>query len=315
MPGRAFTTSLIVASRNRAEHLPAMLARLPVESMAARGVELVLVDSASEDGTLEVMRTFCAAIPLSAQAIRVEVKGQHVAHAAGVAAAQGELLAFTDDDCFLAPDYFDVLYREFDPDLYQYGAGEIVIPDPTDDPRLANTAWWPFPDSKKVIAPETRYGPGFVQGGNMFFLRSVIDRLGGWQFFLDGDSDAAMSIMASLAGFTGVLVRGLVVEHHHGHKRGSPSVLRRLEAYARSRGAYSAFLLTRGLAAPWAVWDRTQLRPLDGRRIRNAQLEFEGAALYLERLARERAAERSRPAAGPQEARPPEAMPALDREA
>lgn len=309
MPGSAFKTSLIIASRNGAERLPAMLERLPVESMAARGVELVLVDSASEDGTLGVMRNFCAAVPLAAQAIRVDVRGQQVAHAAGVAAAQGELLVFTDDDCHFAPDYFDALYREFDPALYQYGAGEITIPDPTDDPRLASTAWWTFPEPTKVIPPGTVFRPGIVQGGNMFFLRSVIDRVGGWQFFVDGDSDAAMAIFASLAGFTGVLVRGLVVEHHHGHKRGSPSVMRRLEAYARSRGAYNAFLLTRGLAAPWAVWDRTQLRPLEeAGRIRGVQFEFEGAARYLERLARERAADR-RPSAGAAEVQPPEASP------
>jgi glycosyltransferase involved in cell wall biosynthesis len=308
MADNVFTTSLIVASRNRAEHLPAMLARLPVASMAARGVELVLVDSASEDGTLDVMRDFCAAIPLSAQVLRVEVKGQHVAHAAGVAAAQGELLAFTDDDCYFAPDYFDVLYREFDPALHQYGAGEIVIADPTDDPRLASTVWWTFPEPKKVIPPGTVYRPGLVQGGNMFFLRSVVDRVGGWQYLVDGDSDAAMAIFASLAGFTGVLVRGLVVEHYHGHKRGSPSVMRRLEAYARSRGAYNAYLLTRGLAAPWAVWDRTQLRPLEeAGRVSGVQFEFEGAARYLERLARERAADRQRPGAEQQEGQRPEA--------
>jgi glycosyltransferase involved in cell wall biosynthesis len=295
MPGSAFTTSLIVASHNRREQLRAMLAQLPIGSMAERAVELLLVDSASEDGTLDVMRDFCAAMPFAAQAIRVDVKGQHFAHVAGVAAARGDLLAFTDDDCHLAPDYFDVLYREFDPALYQYGGGEIVIPDPTDDPRVASTAWWRFSEPRRVIPPRSIMRAGLVQGANMFFLRSVIDRVGGWQFLLDGDADALMTILASLSGYTGVLVRGVVVQHHHGHKRGSPSVRHRLDAYARSRGAYNAFLLTRGIAVPSAVWDRSRVRRLNSAEaVRLVQLEFEGAARYLERLARELA---ERPAA------------------
>lgn len=289
MADTGFSTSLIVASRNRAAGtLPAMLARLPAQAMAARGVELVLVDSASEDDTLAVMQAFCAAAPFPARALRVEARGQHLAQTAGIAVARGELIAFSDDDCYFEPDYFDVLYGAFDPRLYQYGTGAIRLWDPGDDPRVASTAWWSFEGDRKIIPPKLVFQPGIIQGGNMFFLRGVIDRLGGWQFLLDGDADATMAILASLAGFTGIMMRGLVVHHHHGGKPGSPEAIRSLENYALSRGAYSAALMSRGIAAPWAVWDRSRLRPLSSaQRLRFAQLEFEGAARYLERLARE----------------------------
>ena len=62
--------------------------------------------------------------------------------------------------------------------------------------------------------------------------------------------------------------------------------MRSVENYALSRGAYSAFLLARGLATPWAAWDRSRLRPLtSGERLRLVQLEFEGATRYLAGLA------------------------------
>lgn len=297
-----FSTSLIVASRNRAEKLATMLAQLPVDSMRARGVELVLVDNASEDATSSVMRDFCAAAPFPAKALYAGTRGQYHAYCVGVAAARGDLFAFTDDDCYVAPDYFDALYRVVDPDLYQYGAGEIVTHDPTDDPRVASTVWWTFREPLKVIPPGTIYKPGLVQGANMFFLRSVLDRLGGMQVLLEGDADVATSIAASIAGFTGVLIRGLVVRHHHGRKRGSAEALRTIESYARGRGAYGAYLVTRGIEAPWASWNGPtsgRWRFDTARQLRAAQLEFEGATMYLAKLSRERrAAEAAERAAG-----------------
>lgn len=286
-----FSTSLIVASRNRADRLAAMLARLPVDAMRSRGVELVLVDNGSEDATSSVMRDFCAAAPFPAQALFAETPGQYHAYLVATAAARGDLFAFTDDDCYVAPDYFDVLYREVDPDLYQYGAGEIVTHDPTDDPRVASTVWWTFPERLKVIPAGTVYKPGLVQGANMFFLRQVLDRLGGMQVLLEGDSDVATAIAASLAGFTGVMIRGLVVRHHHGRKRGSPEAVRTIESYTRGRGAYGAYLLARGLEVPWASWNGVgsgRWRFDTSRQLRGAALEFEGATLYLAKLSRER---------------------------
>jgi hypothetical protein len=50
--------SHIISSRNRATQLGVTLGKLECEAMRRRGVELVLVDSASNDNTFEVMTTF-----------------------------------------------------------------------------------------------------------------------------------------------------------------------------------------------------------------------------------------------------------------
>ena len=85
-----------------------------------------------------------------------------------------DLLAFTDDDCYLANDYYPALLRDFDPAQYQYGTGQAILFDPSDDSRIANLRF----AEKKIIPPRTLLPAGAIQGCNMFALRAVFDRVG-----------------------------------------------------------------------------------------------------------------------------------------
>lgn len=277
--------SLVISSRNRAEQLRASLARLPLLSMSQMSVQLVLVDSASTDHTLDVMRDFRAASYSDTMIIHVRRPGQHLGQEAGWRNCRGEIIVFTDDDCYLKDDYFAVLSEHFDPARYQYGAGEIEIYDPADDPRVASTSGWRLEDTLTMLPAGAPPVPGAVQGANMFFMRSVLERIGGIKLLLNGDSDLATAVEAAFAGFTGAQVKGLMVQHHHGRRRGSPEAIATIESYARSRGAYAVYLLMKGIDPRWSAIRRLAHASNHSRLpLLLIQREFEGAAEYLAAL-------------------------------
>src|SRR5947208_3911933 len=97
--------SHIISSRNRATQLGVTLGKLECQAMCRRGVELVLVDSASNDNTFEVMTTFAARAPMATRVARADRFGTGIGRNLGIATATHDLLIFTDDDCYPEPGY------------------------------------------------------------------------------------------------------------------------------------------------------------------------------------------------------------------
>ena len=279
--------SLVLSSRNRAGPLRTLLGRLDPEAFRRTGSELVLVDSASDDETPAVMTAFADAADFAVRVVRAHRPGQGHAHNLGVAAARGDVLAFTDDDCEPAPDYFDALRREFDPAFHDYGGGAILPGDPDDDARLATTAWWTFED-RVVLPPRVLQTAGTLQGANMFCRRGALEQVGGFHEDLGPGgrfkgADAELAARFSLSGLTGVLLPQVRVTHHHGRKIGSPEAEATMAGYDRSRGIYYASLAMRAGSAAWDLWSK-QLgdKPLSAGALRRLEYELRGAADFLE---------------------------------
>src|SRR5690348_6007141 len=110
--------SHVISSRNRAAQLGVTLGKLDGDAMRRRGVELVLVDSASNDNTFEVMTAFAAQAPMATRVARADRSGAGIGRNLGIATAAHDLLIFTDDDCYPDPGYYDRLLDQFD--LSQY---------------------------------------------------------------------------------------------------------------------------------------------------------------------------------------------------
>jgi glycosyltransferase involved in cell wall biosynthesis len=88
------TVSVVIPALNEAENLPHVLPRIPVE------YEVILVDGASTDGTMEIARS---ARP-EALIISQEGRGKGDALAVGFATAQGEILVTLDADGSALPE-------------------------------------------------------------------------------------------------------------------------------------------------------------------------------------------------------------------
>jgi glycosyltransferase involved in cell wall biosynthesis len=272
--------SVVVSTRDRAAQLPDCLdsiARLRCDA----AWEIVVVDNGSSDATPETLARFAATAPIAVQLVHEPRAGLGNARNAGVAAARGAVLVFTDDDCYPAPDFLDAWRAVFADPAVGYGAGRILLHDPDDFPI---TISWV---DHAVSLPAGAYiWPGLVQGANMAFRRTVLDRLGGFDPALGPGGvfnfeDLDISSRASMAGFAGGFFTEPTVYHHH-RRRAGPAVDALRRSYAHARGAYyTSLLLQRGWRRrALGAWRDALVASVRERRVREFALELGGAAHY-----------------------------------
>lgn len=101
-PAADATTSLVICTRDRPKELIRCLVSLEQQTRAPS--EIIVVDNASRDG-----RTRAAAEAAGVIYIREDRPGLDIARNAGVRAARGDIIAFTDDDVRLHPSWFERL--------------------------------------------------------------------------------------------------------------------------------------------------------------------------------------------------------------
>ena len=87
----AVRATVLVATRNRAEHLDRCLSAIE-QDMSCADREIIVVDNGSTDRTEEVLAAH------DVVALQLRQPGQSRARNLGVAAAGGEIIVFTDDD-------------------------------------------------------------------------------------------------------------------------------------------------------------------------------------------------------------------------
>jgi len=169
----------------------------------------------------------------------------------------------------------------------RYGCGPVALYDDDHDPRIANLAI----EKLQILPAPTLIASGTVQGANMFFHRSVFDKVGPFNAAMGagtpfGCEDIEMAARASLGGFVGALVPGFTVTHHHMRLRGTQEAASVVTAYDYGRGAYYAALLSSGIADVWKLWAfSAEMHNFKHPNFRVRLIrEFEGAANYLKSL-------------------------------
>ncbi|MFI5243304.1 MAG: glycosyltransferase family 2 protein [Gemmatimonadales bacterium] len=230
--------SLIVCTRDRAERLDAFFEAIG-RQRASVPWELVIVDNGSTDDTPARLAVLARAASVPTTIVQEPRPGLGRARNAGVRRSRGALLAFTDDDCYPAADYVDQIVGAFLGSALDFLGGRILLHDEGDHPITIRVDTVPIPIPARSVVPT-----GLIQGANMAFRRTVLDRIGGFDDalgpgtpFCNDDIDAVAR--ASAAGFTGSFVPEPVVLHHHGRR--DPAAVEALwRTYDRGRGAYYA---------------------------------------------------------------------------
>lgn len=174
--------SLVIATYNRAEQLMTTLVSVAAQSLAPEAWECVVVDNNSTDATRERVAAFGACHPeLHIRYIFEREQGLSAARNAGIAASQGDIIAFVDDDERIVPDFLAAYVDLFDSHPEAMAAGGCIIAEyPTGRPR------WMSRFTEQPIANPMNYGatvrvfpkgkiPG---GGNMAFRREALVRVG-----------------------------------------------------------------------------------------------------------------------------------------
>jgi glycosyltransferase involved in cell wall biosynthesis len=235
--------SLIICTRNRRQQLVRCFASLQHLTFE-RPWELIIVDNGSTDATPNVVEEFIEAGSFPIRYVLEPKAGLGNARNAGVTAATSEILAFTDDDCYPAPDFLSRVWSAFRDPTVGYITGRILLHDPADLPVATNESTAPL-----TIRGKSFVNPGGVQGANMAFRRDVLADIGGFDplfgtgsFFPAEDLDAAGR--ASANGWEGQYRPDVVVNHHHGRK--APDAARIWKSYGVGIGACYMKLFLRG---------------------------------------------------------------------
>ncbi len=189
---------MLVATKDRAVHLVAMLDSLATEWNDLR--EVVVVDNGSSDGTAELLRAYAARQP-KLRTMHVAQPGQSRALNRAIANSSGAWVAFLDDDVLVEPNWARGLARAFETQGHAGFQGRIRMPPEVraDPCRLALTQLYKtLPTIDYGTAPRERRT---MTGANMAVRRAVLERVG---FFderlgpgaagLSGDTDLAQRI-------------------------------------------------------------------------------------------------------------------------
>lgn len=104
------SVSACICSHNRTHYLRDCLESLRNQSVGPDAFEIIVVDSNSSAAAAAEMRRLVDDIP-NARLIRVEEVGLSRARNAGAAAAQGDYVAYIDDDAKAAPDWIEQIMR------------------------------------------------------------------------------------------------------------------------------------------------------------------------------------------------------------
>ena len=237
--------SLLVATRDRATQLERFLVKLPAREIVAAGAEVVIVDNGSSDATGAVLARFATTAPCPLLLLADPRPGKSAALNAAVAHCGADLIAFTDDDCYLGPAYLDVARREFAGGTLGYAGGRIVLHDRADADIATN-----WSTERRLLAPGMFLRAGLVQGANMVITRQAFEAAGGFDpafgpglAFRCEDIDLVARV--SQAGYTGAYIPELLVQHHHGRRPG-PALESLRRQNAHGRGAYYAKCIRRG---------------------------------------------------------------------
>jgi glycosyltransferase involved in cell wall biosynthesis len=229
--------SAVICTRNRPD-----LIGQAVASVLANGYpdfDLLVVDQSDDGRTGDVVRGFQDS-HANLRYLHTSIAGLSRAYNIGVRETNGEVLAFTDDDCVAPPDWIASIAAAFDEHpgadmLY----GQVLLPamladcaDEVPTLPIARPARLSRRDGFKI------YG----MGANFAARRRLFDRIGGFDEILGGggplrsSQDFDLQYRAYVAGTT-VLLRPDVKVDHYGVRTAEqwPSTLR---AYGIGDGAF-----------------------------------------------------------------------------
>ncbi len=197
--GRVPRVSVVVASYNGARTLRSCLESL--ERQNYPDYEVILVDDGSTDETQKLVqprRDGTSAFPHLRVIRHAENAGLSVARNTGIAAAQGEIVAFTDADCRADEDWLHYLVGALLEGGFMGMGGPNLLP-PEDSAVAA--AVMASPGGPAHVMLNDREAE-HIPGCNMAFFKSALDAVGGFdpQFTLAGD-DVDLCWRLQQAGF------------------------------------------------------------------------------------------------------------------
>lgn len=173
--------SVVISTYNRRDSLQRSIESI-LKQANAPPYELIVVDNRSTDGTSEVIKSYAA----KAECVRhvfEEKQGVSYGRNAGVAAAHGPLIAFTDDDVTVNKDWLAAMSAVFDahPECGCVGGKVLPIWPRTPPAWLTQNQWAPlalldYGSAQRLNAKD----PKCLITANMGMRRTAFEQIGGF---------------------------------------------------------------------------------------------------------------------------------------
>jgi glycosyltransferase involved in cell wall biosynthesis len=198
--------------------------------------EIIVVNNDSTDNTAQVLENYINQSSIPICQVFEPCRGQAYAKNAGIRVARHELLAFTDDDCLVSPDWLTQIHQTFkqDPDLAIIG-GKVDLFDPEDFPIAVRV----FDDFKHIVTIEDIYDR--LIGCNMAVTAKTLQQVGGFDTSFGPASrypageDFDFMYRALTKGLKIVYTPSVRIRHAHG-RRDVQTVQSSRASYAKGRG-------------------------------------------------------------------------------
>ncbi|MGQ9490754.1 MAG: sugar transferase [Anaerolineae bacterium] len=198
--------SVIIPAYNAAATLPACLTALAAQTYPRDRYEVIVVDDGSHDTTAEI------AAAAGVRVIRQANAGPAAARNAGAAAAQGELLLFTDADCAPVPGWISALVGAFADPLVAGAKGAYLTQQRGLVPRFTQLEYEDRYD--RMAGAETI---DFVDTYSAAYRREIFQANGGFDTIFPTASveDQELSFRLAEKGYRLVFVPQGRVYHRH----------------------------------------------------------------------------------------------------
>lgn len=195
--------TVVIPVLNEARRITACLDALAAQRNAPP-FEVIVVDNGSRDATPELVRSHAIGARLEGERTR----GPYAARNKGIASARGEIVAFTDADCLVEPDWLAAGVAVLDGGADLAG-GEIV--------QIANehpSVWERYDRATYLKQDRFIELERFAATANLFVKADVFAKLGGFVPELTASGDLELGQRATKAGY-GLVYAPLARVRHH----------------------------------------------------------------------------------------------------
>jgi len=206
--------SVVIPTYNRIETLRVVLPSLLAQSLAPERYEVVIADSNSNDGTAAYLAELAAA-DTRVRHLPGPYTGRAMARNAGIAAARGRVVMFTDADIIAAPDLLARHLAHHARDARTAVVGmELQVDSVADYERLRD-----HPEARRPLHPPKRKKLSWLYflTGNASVKRADLERVGRFDenFTGYGHEDLELGFRLQRAGLTIVYDPAAIDYHWH----------------------------------------------------------------------------------------------------
>jgi glycosyltransferase involved in cell wall biosynthesis len=177
--------------------------------------EIIIVDNNSTDETRQVVESFIARGHSNLRYVFEPRQGVSYGRNAGIANSKSQIIAFTDDDVYVAKNWLASIKRAFDehPEV-DFVGGPIIPHWPSEPPAwLTREHWWPlalldYGDKSFYV---DRDNPICLPTANASFRREVFRVIGPFSPDFSGREDHELLVRLWRAGRRGIYIPDIIV--------------------------------------------------------------------------------------------------------